>query len=353
MRTSTERYEEDSSFFALGASLLRSRWRIVRFVIAGMVVATLALWLSAPSYTATASFIPQGNDASKSGLATLAGQFGVSIPAGDQSLSPDFYSQLVRSRVLLERIARDTLVVAEKGGRRMLLADLLGISDKSARRREERVVGRLQEIVGASVAASTGLVNVRATTRWPSVSLAIVNGLVLGVNSFDQTTRQSQATAERRFVEERLAVARSELRAAEDRLEFFLKTNRDITGSPGALFEKDRLQRDVDLQRNVFNSLTQSLEDARIREVRDTPLITVVESPEVPSVPQSKHWPRTIVLGGVTGGIVGAIVALLSALIERRKQRGDPEAEEFETALAEVKGELLSPVRRLRARARR
>lgn len=350
MSSDTGNYEEDSSLFALATTVLRSRWRILKYMLVGGLIAGLAIWVSPPSYVATASFIPQSNDANKSGLATLAGQFGVSLPTGDESLSPDFYAQLLRSRVLLAPIASDTFAMPGNPTRRVAVPDLFGVSGGTARRKQERVVARLQDVVGSSVVASTGLVRVRAATRWPSVSLAIVTKLVEGVNTFNQKTRQSQASAERKFVENRLGVARADLRAAEDRLEFFLRTNRDISASPGASFERDRLQRDVTLQRELVNSLTQSLEDARIREVRDTPLITVVETPDVPSSAEPRHWLRTIVLGAVSGGFVGIGVALLSGLFVRRRKRGDPEAEEFGYALAEAKGQLLSPVRRFRPR---
>jgi uncharacterized protein involved in exopolysaccharide biosynthesis len=99
------------SLLAVGTILLRNRWRVVRWMLFGAVVAALAMLTKPALYVASASFIPQGADPGRSGLANLAGQFGVVLPASNQSLSPDFYASLLRSRELLLPIVSDTFAV--------------------------------------------------------------------------------------------------------------------------------------------------------------------------------------------------------------------------------------------------
>jgi len=93
-------------------------------------------------------------------------------------------------------------------------------------------------------------------------------------------TRQSQAAAERGFTEERMAEAQEELRAAENELQRFLQNNRQFQNSPELVFQHDRLQRRVAMRQQVYTSLVQSYEQARIDEVPNTPVITVVEYAE-------------------------------------------------------------------------
>jgi len=343
--TETDWVVNEISLFALGTALLRKRWRIARWAILGAVAAALLAFLKPALYLASASFVPQGNDPGRSGLASLAGQFGVSLPTSTQSLSPDFYAKLLKSRVLLAPVARDTFVVQEMGGQRIPFLDLFKISRGPAREREERGVTLLQSLVGVSVVKSTGVVEVTVRTRWPSVSLAIVTSLIDGVNDYNQRTRQSQAAAERKFVEGRLAVANSELRAAEDRLETFLRDNRQFASSPELTFQRDRLQRDVSLQQQVFTSLTQSYEEVRIREVRDTPVITMFETPAVRAEPEARGRISAVLLGFLLGGFLGVLIAFTSGITARRREGGDADADEFVGALSEVKGELLEPVR--------
>jgi uncharacterized protein involved in exopolysaccharide biosynthesis len=335
---------DDISLFMVAATLLRNRWRIARWMFIGAVVAGLGAYSTPSVYLASASFIPQGNDARGSGLAGLAGQFGVVIPAGNQSQSPAFYVRLLASRALLEPIARDTFVVQEMGGRRIAFLDLFNI-EGTPPAREEKGVSLLQQIVTASVNATSGTVDVSAATIWPSVSLAILTAVVNGVNDFNQRTRRGQATAERTFVEAQLAVASADLRAAEDRLETFLKTNRQFGNSPELTFMHDRLQREVMLKQQVFTSLTQAFEDARVREVRDTPVITIFEAPKVPSQPEPRGRLKRVELGLMLGGLVGVVLAFLSDVIARHRREGDPAAEEFIRSIDHIKSRMFARFR--------
>ncbi len=346
---------DEISLFALGTAILRHRWRIVRWMLFGGLFAALLVFSRPALYGASGSFIPQGQyDANRSGLATIAGQFGVALPAGgNSSLSPDFYASLLESRELLVRIARDTLVVREMGSRRIAFLDLFEISGGSSRSREEQGVRALMKMIRASVNKTTGVVEFSVATLWPSVSVTIANALVSEVNGFNQRMRQQQAAAERKFVEGRLVVAGADLRAAEDRLEGFLKTNRQYASPPDLSFQRDRLQRDVTLKQQVFTSLTQSYEEVRLREVRDTPVIAVVESPSVPTLPEPRKRVIGVLLGLLLGGLVGILLALTSEKLARRRSEGDVQANEFLGTLGEVKDEVRGRARWLGDRIRR
>ena len=64
------------------------------------------------------------------------------------------------------------------------------------------------------------------------------------------------------------------------------------------------------MQQGVVNSLAQSYEQARIAEVRDTPVITVVQAAREPVLPDS----RRLVLKGLLALIVGSMFGLVGAL---------------------------------------
>jgi uncharacterized protein involved in exopolysaccharide biosynthesis len=352
----TEVAREDDgqvALLAVATTLLRHRRRVLRWMFTGAAVAALLVFSRPQLYVASASFIPQGTDVSRSGLASLAGQFGVSLAAGTPSSSPDFYATLLKSRVLLRRVVLDTFVVQERGGERVSFLDLFKVQRKVPTRREEQGVRLLTGMVKTSVVRTTGIVGFSVATKWPSVSLAIASELVNGVNDFNQRTRQGQAAAERKFVEGRLAVAGADLRDAEDRLERFLKANRQYASSPELTFQLERLQRDVTLRQQVYTTLTQSFEEARIREVRDTPVITVIESPSVPTLPEPRGRLVSTLFGFLLGGLIGSVVVITSATMARRTREGDKNAHEFVGVLSEVKGEMLRGIRGLRERIRR
>jgi uncharacterized protein involved in exopolysaccharide biosynthesis len=334
--------------FTLGAKLLERRWSIFRWMLAFGVIAAVVVLFRPALYLASASFVAQASEGTRSNLAALAEGFGVNISAGNQTSSPDFYVKLIKSRVMLDQIAADSFVVPEMGGRRMAFADLFEIKGRNPAARRERAIAKLDKVVAASVVKSTGVIEMTASTKWPSVSYAIVDSLLRGVNNYNLRMRQTQAAAERRFVDARVAVADSELRAAEDRLAGFLTNNRQFGGSAELSFVRDRLQREVSMRQQVFTTLKQADEDARIREIRDTPVISTFDPPNVRAEPQPRGRIQSVLGGMMLGAFFGVLAVLISAVMERRRQSGDADAAEFLTEL----GQVGTPVRWLKQRVR-
>ncbi len=310
----TGRPENQASTLWLLAVMLRERTTILAVTGIGAVIALVVALLRAPTYTTTFSFLPQATqDASRAGLINLAGQFGLPLGAvTGPSQSPQFYADLLRTRALLAPIAADSFPVSDSGAPRVKLPQFLGVSGSNEALVLENTMRLLrQKVIGSSVATpGSGVVTVTVRTRSPSVSFGVADRLRLGLNQFNLQTRQSQAGAERRFIEGRLADARDSLRTAEDALQRFLQSNRQIENYSQLSFVRDRLQRDLNLKQQLVNGLAQQYEDARIREVRDTPVITVIEQPSVAA--RSDRGERLMIL--VTGTTLALFMAVLLSL---------------------------------------
>jgi uncharacterized protein involved in exopolysaccharide biosynthesis len=334
-------FRDEVSIFEIGATLLRQRWRILRYMLAGGVVAVLPILFQKLTYTANASFVPQVLDAQPSDLRSLVGQFGVSLGGGSSSQSPQFYADLLRSPVILRPIAADSFAVSEEGPTRKAFLDLMSVKGDNYNRRIEQGIQVLQNVISVRVARETGVLNLAVTTQWPSVSAAISNKAVDGVNAFNLSTRKSQAVEERRFTEARLAEARVVLRDAEDRLQSYLQRNRQLQMSAEINFERDRLQREVALQQEIVGSLAKSYEEVRIREVRDVPVITVIERASVPTEPNPRGRIKRALLGMLLGGLFGILLALSGRMLQRRRSAGDPDSEAFFALVSEFKEDLM------------
>jgi uncharacterized protein involved in exopolysaccharide biosynthesis len=337
----------DVTLLELATCILQYRHRIFIWMLAcGTLALGLAL-LRRPQFTAVASFTPQSSDSQRSGLSSLAGQLGISVPGSAASQS-QFYAELLKSHALLAPIAGDTVTVPELGpGPRSFMA-VLQIDSGSAARMSERFVEVVSRASDSRVNLSTGTVTLSVRSPWRSVSLALADRMLKRVNDFNVRTRQSQAAEERRFVEGRLALARQELRAAEDRLEAFLRGNRQV-GSPDLVFARDRLQREVTVQQGVVSTLVQSYEDVRIREVRDTPVITIVEPPTASTLPDPRRRALTVLAGLLAGVLIGIVIALSRDVLARRRAAGDPQTDEFLRQLRAMWSGLKRPFRRAAA----
>ena len=322
--------DDEISLFAVATVLIRNRWRIARWTMLGGMVAFFAVFQKPRLYSASMAFAPQGADAGRSSLASLAGQFGLSAPAGgDYTQQPEFYVNLIPSREILLPIVRDTFVLAEKQNRHVSFMELFEIQGGGAAQ-EEAAIKKLRGFVKTGPVRGTGIVRVSVATEWPSVSQKISESLLDGLNEYNLRSRQRTASAERRFVETRLDEARDSLRAAEDRLQEFLDRNKSgINTSPSLSSTHQRLERQVSLRNAVVTTLNQQYEETRIREVRDTPTIAVVESPTTSTVPEPRRRAMSVVLGLVLGGVIGMVMVLIGAASRSGRSLNDPSAAEF------------------------
>jgi uncharacterized protein involved in exopolysaccharide biosynthesis len=283
--------EDDIELSQLSSFLRRHRRLLVACLIAGALLGTIAGLAWPRRYTASASFMPQGQNRLSS-LASLASQFGVSVPAVDAGRSPGFYATLMVSKNLLANVVQQRFT--PQGGTPVSLIDYLHAGGDNPAQRVESAVDKLSRKIGVTVDQKAGLVRVDVTMRDAVMSRDVARALMAEVDSFNLKSRQSQASQERQFAERRLAEAQVEKRQAEDELQAFLQRNRDFRSSPQLSFAYDRLADNVSLRQQLYTSIAQTFEQARIEEVRDTPVITVVESPMLPARPDSRPFARAI-----------------------------------------------------------
>lgn len=339
--------EKEISVLALASTLLRWRRLIIGLMVAGMAYGIYQGMSSPRVYKSSAVFVPQGSEPGTSALARAAGQFGISVPSSGGAWGPAMYVELVRARALLEPLAFDTIAVTEQGGRRMSIADIFEVSKElPPQRRADRATGALAGTISAEEVNALGGVRITVKTPWPSVSKELADRLLHRLNEFNLETRQAQAAAERQFAELQSAQARLALREAEERLQSFLRSNRAIDGSPELSFERDRLQRDVTLRQDVYTSLLQSREEARMREMRDLAVITVFERPRIAEIPESRQTVRKGLTWGLFGALIGAVIALIAHALSTGRNTTSKEAREFYALLDEATPRFLRKRRR-------
>jgi putative tyrosine kinase-like protein/subunit length determinant Wzz-like protein len=325
---------DEISLLGVATLMLRGRRTILALMPAGGTIGLAYALLRPRVYTSSATFIPEESDPGTSGFARAASQLGITLPNTGNGWGPSVYVELLRSRALLEPLALDTLPVAEQGGRRISMLDLFGVDAPTAARRTDLAVRVLGSHIKAAEEKNLKGVKVTVSTRWPSVSYMLADRLVRGVGRFNVERRKSQAAAERQFVDGLASDAERALRVAEDGLQSFLQRNRAVGGSPQLVFERDRMQREVALRQQIYTSLLQNREEARIREVRDTPVITILEEPRLPVVPEPRKTVLKVFLGALGGALLGMLVTFLGQGLAGARMAPNKEEREFFELLA-------------------
>lgn len=296
------------------ADLWRYRRWLMAYYASVVLLVVILYFVKGRSWTANASFAPQARRGINTGFQGLAAQLGVTVPGGEATQSPLFYSDLLRSNMLLNDVVTAKYPAGDRRKAGHTLEQMLEIDGKTAQQRRTLTVRALRKRMVILTNAKTGVVDFSVRTPDPVTSAAVAQRLLELVNRFNLQTRQSNAAAERRFIQSRVNDVANSLRDAEDAEQSFLQRNRDYRNSPQLIFQHDRLDRAVQQQQQLYTALTQSLEQSKIEEVRDTPVITVIEQPEQPAFPDS--------LGiGVLGVILvalGTMFGLVAVVVRSR-----------------------------------
>ena len=167
------------------------------------------------------------------------------------------------------------------------------------------------------------------------------------VNDYNLRRRQSQARQEREFLEGRLTEVRRELSQAEDSLARFSRRNRRLADSPELQVEQERLQRQVTLRQQVYLTLAQNFEAAKLEEVRSTPLISVIDQPDVFVEPLLRHTLLKVLAAFLVATVLVAGFTLATAVLRRA---GEGELGGYREFM-EVLRDATADVRRLFGRA--
>ncbi|MBP2647349.1 MAG: lipopolysaccharide biosynthesis protein [Gemmatimonadetes bacterium] len=288
---------------------LRHR-RLLLYCTAGAATLALSWALLRPrTYVSSASFTPQARRL-QGGLSGLAAQLGANLPLGDANQSPAFYADLVTSRLVLGSMVDAPLDSASQA---RTLVEVYDIGRGTPAARRERAIERLARDVQVGVSTRTGVVRVSVAARSAGLAFELNELLLKFLNRYNLEYRQSQATAERDFTERRLAEARADLRESEERLQSFLLGNREAR-TPVLVIQEQRLRRAVSERQAAVAALVQAYEQARIDAVRDTPVISLIEAPNLPARP-ARRWALASLLVGAMLGLLAGILA--GAVLDR------------------------------------
>jgi tyrosine-protein kinase Etk/Wzc len=338
------RPDPDVTVFDLMTPLIR-RWKLIAGTALTLgILAAIVLLLQRPTFTARITFTPETpTTPSSAGLSTLAGvanQLGLNLTP-TSSVSPDFFVKLTSSAEVL----RSALLTEfpdprdpEKTPKPLL--DIIEVKGKTLEERLQRGVIQLRKRLDATADKPTGVVAIEVDMRHPELAAAVANHLVQLLNKFNLERRQSQSREQRRFTGERLEEAEKELRAAEQAHLAFLQRNRDYSSSPLLTFEANRLTRDVQVKQALFLTLSNAHTEARIAEVRDTPVLTVIDSAVAPF--RRSRPKRTLgVLLALSGGtLLGIGIAYVVDFRKRAASEQKPDYLAMRDAWAEARREL-------------
>ena len=318
-----ERPYEEVDLFDYIEVLVKRRWLII-FGTAVCVLSTLVYSLTAEKkYKAEASILPSEERDYLAQL--LVGQAG-GQPAPRTSVYIDILKSVPVMKAVLEKEytyhldgeeARGTLMEYFRAGT------------------VHQGIRALEDISKFSQARNTGIITISVTTKSPELSAAVANEFVNQLQIYNTQRRRTRAKEQMEFIEKRLKEVKKELAEAERNLADFKRKNRNLIAMGGSsgegsisfsfpelAMELERLQREVKLKSDLFETLTKQYELARIEAKKETPVIEVLNWAEPPDRPAGKGKKFLLLLSFVTGGFVSVGMAFFLEYVEKAHRSG-------------------------------
>jgi uncharacterized protein involved in exopolysaccharide biosynthesis len=201
------------------------------------------------------------------------------------------------------------------------LIDLLPVTGRDETQRLKDGVRQLRNRLDVTPNDGAGTIRLRVTTEWPLLSEAVIRRLLELLNLATVDMRRTQAGVERQFVEGRMATAQQELLDAEAAVQRYRERNRSFESSPELGAELARLQRRVQLRQQVFSALAEAYEEARIDEVRNTPVLAILDPPELTATKVGRK--RDALIWFIVGLVLAVGIAVAREAVRRQREQ-DP-----------------------------
>ena len=244
-------------------------------------------FIAQPVYLTTAKLLPTGEDNSLSNIQGLASQFGFSIPfqSGSNLSFSDIYPEIVKSRQLTG-IVLEKKFNTRKYGQNQLLKNILSrqyrLDKYDVDERFKRSSEILQDNIKVSKARLTSIVTLEVRGLEPEFAVDLANTIISESDKLQREFKTHQISDKRSFIEERIKDVKKDLESAQEDLKEFRERNRQVQYSPALLLEEERLTTEMDVKKEIFSTLKQQFELAKIEEVEEGATVQILDRPVAP-----------------------------------------------------------------------
>jgi len=273
-------------------------WKILFLVtfITG-IVSIIYVLVATPIYQSVISMYPVTKDQGGP-LKELA------VTLGMVSKNDGFYlNEVLKSRRISKKIIYRKYYIESKKDS-MDLIGYFGLNEMnvSETRKFEAALRSLKGSVEIKDDKETGLVNITVLSQDMKLCQDIAKSYTTAVTEYLQDEQKNQIKQSIEFSANRLIEVREELLNAEDELIKFQETNTQV-GSPALSVELKRKYKKVELVQNVVILLEKQLELLKIEEVRERPVINILDEADIYDKPV-KPQKRKVVMANTFGMFV-------------------------------------------------
>lgn len=293
------------------------KWLIIIPSVTSILAIIYVLFIAKPIYTSETKLLLVSSGGSQSRLGGLASQFGFSLPSIDDNvnyLSAAILPEILSSRTVARSILFTTFDSREFDKPTSLLniiTDQKDIANADSNEIMTRAIKHIQNILEIKQIKNTPIFLLLVNSPEPQLSADISIVVINELEQLQSDFTKHELLDQKEFISERLVDIQNELNQAETKLKKFREQNLQISLSPTLLLHQERLQREIEIQTQIYISLKQQFEQVKIEEAQNKSFLKIIDPPNVPIHHSSPKRKRTVVIYGLMGLMIGGIIAVV------------------------------------------
>ena len=176
---------------------------------------------------------------------------------------------------------------------------------------------KLKEMLKYSEDRKTGLHSISIVIKkYPDLAIQILEKTYASIVLYSNEVTNTKAKEKKEFIESRILALKSDLLQSEEKLVEFIANNRSFTQSPVLVLQKERLERDIALQSQLFIRLSDELELAKIDEKDNTSSIFLLQEPHVLARKSGGNALMNLIRAAITYSL---FIFIFEAFLNRKK----------------------------------
>tara|TARA_Y100000748_G_scaffold297089_1_gene290672 strand:+ start:2144 stop:3316 length:1173 start_codon:yes stop_codon:yes gene_type:complete len=278
-------------FKVLASVLANNRLFIILFTTLFVIFGTSSSFLFKKYYKAEISLYPAKKDLSQGfgQFQSLAANLGMNTANNDQNFN---ITDVVKSRLIANRVVNQDwsdlngqttdLITLWKINKNPWYSFSLNASTTDSSLIIEKAIKRFDKHVQVTEDRISRLIKISTTFQDPIIAASVANFIGNQVEIYIQKENSAQSKKEKLFISDRLSIVKEELIMSELDLKDFKERNRGYEESPELFMIYSQFFREVEAKKEVYLTLQKQLELARIEEVKQSPILHILDHAVAP-----------------------------------------------------------------------
>ncbi len=146
---------------------------------------------------------------------------------------------------------------------------------------QNQIAKAIREKIGVSVDNKTSIISITVNAQHPQVAYVISEKVIENIKAYVTSYRTEKARKDVLYYEELFSDAKNDYYEAQQKYARYVDANQGVT-LQSVMIERERLQNEMELNFNLYNTCAQQLQVSRTKLQQETPVFAVISAPSVP-----------------------------------------------------------------------